>query len=71
LKEESRKSALAALNKLPENLKMAVVLREYADLSYKEISRVMGITEGNVKVRLFRARSMLAELIGEDNVYLS
>jgi RNA polymerase sigma-70 factor (ECF subfamily) len=70
LKAETKKSVQAALNKLPENLKMAVVLREYAELSYKEIGRVIGITEGNVKIRLFRARSLLAELIGEDNVYL-
>jgi RNA polymerase sigma-70 factor (ECF subfamily) len=70
LKAESRATAQAALNKLPENLKMAVVLREYAELSYKEIGRVMGITEGNVKIRLFRARSLLAKLIGENNVYL-
>jgi RNA polymerase sigma-70 factor (ECF subfamily) len=70
LKAETRKAAQDALDKLPENLKMAVVLREYAELSYKEIGRVMGITEGNVKIRLFRARVLLAELIGEENVYL-
>jgi RNA polymerase sigma-70 factor (ECF subfamily) len=70
LKAETRKCAQDALDKLPANLKMTVVLREYAELSYKEISRVMGITEGNVKIRLFRARAMLAELIGKENVYL-
>jgi RNA polymerase sigma-70 factor (ECF subfamily) len=71
LKGETRKSVQDALDKLPENLKMTVVLREYAELSYKEIARVMGITEGNVKIRLFRARTLLAEIIGEENVYLS
>jgi RNA polymerase sigma-70 factor (ECF subfamily) len=70
LKEETRKCAKEALDKLPVNLRMTVVLREYAELSYKEIGRVMGITEGNVKIRLFRARSMLAELIEKENVYL-
>jgi RNA polymerase sigma-70 factor (ECF subfamily) len=70
LKAETRKRAQDALDKLPVNLKTTVVLREYAELSYKEIGRVMGITEGNVKIRLFRARAMLANLIGEENVYL-
>ena len=47
-----------------------MILREYAELNYKEIGRVLGITEGNVKVRVFRAREQLAKLIGEDDVYL-
>ena len=59
-----------ALEKLPQNLKMVLVLREYAELNYKEIGRVLGITEGNVKVRVFRAREQLSKLIGEEDVYL-
>jgi RNA polymerase sigma-70 factor (ECF subfamily) len=39
-------------------------------VSYKEIGRVLGITEGNVKVTIFRAREQLAKIIGEDNVVL-
>ncbi|OJF77110.1 MAG: RNA polymerase subunit sigma-24 [Treponema sp. CETP13] len=70
LKKETRKKTVVALNKLPVNLKMVLVLREYAELNYKEIGRVMGISEGNVKVRVFRARAQLSKLIGEDDVYL-
>ena len=71
LKSEAVKSAQEALNKLPANLKEVLVLREYAELNYKEIGKVLGITEGNVKVRVFRAREQLAKLIGEEDVYLS
>ena len=60
-----------ALNTLPENLREVIVLREYGDLNYKEIGKILGITEGNVKIRMFRAREQLAKLIGEDDVYLS
>ena len=60
----------AALDKLPENLRVVLILREYAELNYKEIGRVLGITEGNVKVRIFRAREQLAKIIGENDVYL-
>ena len=70
LKAEAIKKTKAALDKLPENLKMVLILREYAELNYKEIGRVLGITEGNVKVRVFRAREQLAKLIGENDVYL-
>ena len=70
LKAEAIKKAKEALNQLPEKLRMVLILREYADLNYKEIGRVLGITEGNVKVRVFRAREQLAKIIGEDDVYL-
>ena len=70
LKQESASKAREALKKLPENLQDVLMLREYADLNYKEIGRILGITEGNVKVRIFRAREQLVKLIGEDNVFL-
>lgn len=71
LKSESCKKVQEALNTLPENLREVIVLREYGDLNYKEIGKILGITEGNVKIRMFRAREQLAKLIGEDDVYLS
>ena len=55
------------LEKLPENLRMVLVLKEYGLLNYKEIGRVMGISEGNVKVRVFRAREALLSLFKEDD----
>ena len=71
LRQETQKIALAALKKLPKTLKEVIILREYGDLNYKEIGKVLGITEGNVKIRMFRAREQLAKLIGGDDVYLS
>ena len=70
LKKESMGKAREALKKLPSNLQDVLMLREYADLNYKEIGRILGITEGNVKVRIFRAREQLVKIIGEDNVFL-
>jgi RNA polymerase sigma-70 factor (ECF subfamily) len=40
-----------------------LTLKEYAELNYREIGRVLGISEGNVKVRVFRARERLALLL--------
>ena len=70
LKSESISKAREALKKLPSNLQDVLMLREYADLNYKEIGRILGITEGIVKVRIFRAREQLVKIIGEDNVFL-
>jgi RNA polymerase sigma-70 factor (ECF subfamily) len=70
LKEDSVLRVQDALGKLPENLRTVLQLKEYGELNYKEIGRVLGITEGNVKVRVFRAREQLSKLIGEDDVYM-
>ncbi len=70
LKAETIKTAQDALNKLPPKLKEVIVLSEYSDLNYKEIGKIVGITEGNVKVRIFRARKMLEEMVGAENVFL-
>ena len=65
IKEETKKHTIEALSKLPQNLKEVLILREYGDLNYKEIGKVLGITEGNVKVRVFRAREQLEKMLGD------
>jgi RNA polymerase sigma-70 factor (ECF subfamily) len=42
---------------------MVLILREYGELNYRKIGQVLGISEGNVKVRVFRARERLAALL--------
>ena len=63
LKKETREEVREALEKLPENLRTVMILKEYGELNYKEIGRSLGISEGNVKVRVFRARERLALLL--------
>jgi len=72
VKKETREEVLEALNKLPENLRTVLILKEYSEMNYREIGRVLGVNEGNVKVRVFRARERLAALLrgiadGNDN----
>jgi RNA polymerase sigma-70 factor (ECF subfamily) len=66
LKKETREEVLKALEQLPENLRIVLILKEYGELNYKEIGRALGISEGNVKVRVFRARERLAGLLEEE-----
>ena len=63
VKKETREEIREALEKLPENLRIVMILKEYGELNYKEIGRSLGISEGNVKVRVFRARERLAGLL--------
>lgn len=53
-----------ALLTLPETFRVALVLRIYGDLSYQDIAVYQGIPVQTVKSRLWRARSMLHELLG-------
>jgi RNA polymerase sigma-70 factor (ECF subfamily) len=62
LEQSEAAAALSELvQKLPEKHKKVVQLREFADMSYEEIAKAVGIGIGTVKSRLFRARSMLRE----------
>lgn len=48
---------------LPDDLRTALTLREYDDLSYEEIAEVMNCPVGTVRSRIFRAREMVDEKI--------
>ena len=50
-----------ALAALPDDLREALVLREYLDLPYAEIAAITECSESAVKSRLFRARQQLFE----------
>jgi RNA polymerase sigma-70 factor, ECF subfamily len=54
----------AAIRQLPK-AEAALVLLYLEDLSYREIAEVLGISEGNVGVKLNRARKVLGELMKE------
>ena len=70
-KEESLESkvqneiAIDRLNKfldeIPENFRIAVVLRDFQELSYEEISKILEIPIGTIKSRINRGRIQLAE----------
>ncbi len=56
---ESQDAVRRAVAALPEIYRNVIVLREYADLDYKAIGRILDISESNVKVRVHRARKEL------------
>jgi RNA polymerase sigma-70 factor (ECF subfamily) len=50
------KVVAGALDELPEELRLALTLREFDGMSYEEISEVMDCPVGTVRSRIFRAR---------------
>ena len=55
----------SALAKLPPEFRAALVLHEYADLSYAEIAQAQGVVIQTVKSRLNRARRAVAALLAD------
>ena len=52
-----------ALDLLPHDMREAFVLREYQGLSYKEMTEVLDIKLETAKVRVFRARQRIKEIL--------
>ncbi len=53
-----------ALIELPEEYRVAVVLRDVADFDYAEIAEWLGVPPGTVRSRIARGRAALAEQLG-------
>jgi RNA polymerase sigma-70 factor (ECF subfamily) len=61
IEEQDRRQLLRdALERLPERLQSAIILRDLMELSYDEIVARLGRPEGTVKSRLNRGRAALA-----------
>jgi len=60
---ELRRVTREVLDTLPEKYRTILILREYEDLSYTEMSRVLGCSIGTVESRLFRARKRFKEAL--------
>jgi RNA polymerase sigma-70 factor (ECF subfamily) len=54
-----------ALERLPEQQKSVVLLRDYEGYSYKEIGEITGLSEAQVKINIYRGRLALKNFIGK------
>ncbi len=63
LSKLEREQVRAAIQKLPLEFREVILLREYEELSYKEIASILGCPAGTVMSRLGRARAKLRTLL--------
>jgi RNA polymerase sigma-70 factor (ECF subfamily) len=59
--DEAFAAVRAAIDRLPHELKLTVLLHHYERLSYREIGVITGCSERGVETRLYRARQRLRE----------
>ncbi len=65
LKDYVSDDILKALESVPEQFRLAVLLSDVEGFSYQEISEILGISVGTVKSRIFRGRKILQKLLWE------
>jgi RNA polymerase sigma-70 factor (ECF subfamily) len=59
LSDEIARTVQGALDDLPDDLRTAIVLREFEGMSYEEIATAMDCPIGTVRSRIFRAREAI------------
>ena len=57
--EQIKKAINRVISELPEELKIAITLREFEAMSYDEIADIMDCPVGTVRSRIFRAREAI------------
>lgn len=60
-----RERVVKAVGALPPNMRMAVILSKYHGLQYEEISNIMGCSVNAIKLRIHRAKAILAEELSD------
>ncbi len=61
-RQDSRNSVWESAKKLKKEFREVLVLKYIEDLSILEIANVLGKTQSNIKILLFRARNQLEKV---------
>ena len=69
LQKERNELLYSALNELSDEHKEIILLRDINGYAYEEITGILGIEQGTVKSRLFRARENLRKILSEKNYF--
>jgi RNA polymerase sigma-70 factor (ECF subfamily) len=67
--DENKRILWAGLNRLPADIRLAVILKEIQGQRYEEVAEALGVPVGTVKSRVSRGRIQLARLLAEAKEY--
>jgi RNA polymerase sigma-70 factor (ECF subfamily) len=62
--QQQQQAVMDAIDALPENYRVPLILKYFSELSYDEIAEHLGITRDNVAVLLHRAKRELRQSLG-------
>lgn len=62
-RQETQAAVRACIDQLPDDYRTVLLLRDIQELDTAAVAELLGISEGNVKVRLHRARQALRTLL--------
>jgi RNA polymerase sigma-70 factor (ECF subfamily) len=65
LSNEIARTVNATIERLPEELRTAIQLREIEGMSYEEMATAMGVSKGTIMSRLFHARQKLQKALAD------
>ena len=68
LQKAQKEVVRQSINELPTSARELIILRDLEGLPYSEISELLGISEGTLKSKLFRARERLRKIILSKNI---
>jgi len=61
---DERRQLMAEVEALPEQLRQAVMLYYYDDMTYRELGELLGVSAATINARLTKARSLLRQRLG-------
>ena len=70
-KQELKEALLKAINSLPHEQRICVILRDIQGFSYTEMSEILMCSLGTIKSRLNRGRRALREILKSQELFLS
>ena len=65
IRQEAKQFIESAIDRLKPKYKTVYIMKEVEEMSIKEISKCLGLTDSNIKVRLHRAKKILKEQLYE------
>lgn len=68
LQNDTKNIVHKALEKLKDNYRKVITLRDIEDFSYEEIASILSISVSQVKICLFRARNKMRSLLLQENL---
>lgn len=61
---DERRRLMVEVEALPEQLRQAVMMYYYDDLSYRELGQLLGVSAATINARLTKARNLLRQRLG-------